>query len=55
MEIIIKGDPEEIAAFVLATQKRQFQEIKVKLPPDGFIKDLSEAIRGTPPEKPSEG
>ena len=53
--IIANGTPEEIAALVRATQERQIQEIKVKIPPDGFIKDLSGAIRGTLSEKPIEG
>lgn len=43
MDVIIRGDPKEIAALVLAVQERQAKVVSVKVPsslPEGYTDNL---------------
>ena len=51
MEIIIKGEPEEIAALVVAIQERRLRKIRIKMDGKKVARVFSGAIRDTPGDK----
>lgn len=51
MEIIIKGEPKEIAALVVAIQERRLRKIRIKMDGKKVARVVSGAIRDTPGDK----